>query len=148
MALTRWSPTRDLLSIRDDMNRMFSEFFGRTEGQEDAWLTGAWTPPVDIYDTDEALILKAELPGFDKDDVSVELKDNTLTLKGQRKHETETKDEQYVRRERVHGGFQRAFMLPSPVDQEKVTATYKDGVLELRLPKSDTAKPKRIAISG
>jgi HSP20 family protein len=148
MALTRWSPTRDLLSIRDDMNRMFNEFFGRTEGQEGAWLTGTWTPPVDIYDTDEALILKAELPGFAKDDVSVELKDNTLTLKGQRKHETEMKDEQYVRRERMYGGFQRTFMLPSPVDQEKVTATYKDGVLELRLPKSDTAKPKRIAISG
>ena len=78
MALTRWNPTRDLLSIREDMNRMFNEFFGHTEDQEGTWLAGAWTPPVDIYDTDEALILKAELPGLGKDDVSVELKDNTL----------------------------------------------------------------------
>jgi ribosomal protein L44E len=74
-------------------------------------------------------LLKAELPGFGKDDVSVELKDNALTLKGQRKHEMEMKDEQYVRRERMYGSFQRVFMLPAPVDQEKVTATYKDGVL-------------------
>ena len=148
MALARWSPTRDLLSFRDDMNRMFNEFFGRTEGQEGTWLAGAWSPPVDIYDADEAIILKAELPGFGKDDVNIELKDNTLTLKGQRKHETEMKDEQYVRRERTYGSFQRTFMLPTPIDQEKVAATYKDGVLELRLPKSEAAKPKRIAISG
>jgi HSP20 family protein len=78
----------------------------------------------------------------------VELKDNRLTLKGQRKHETEMKEEQYSRRERVYGSFQRSFMLPTTVDPEQVTATYKDGVLELRLPKSEAAKPKRIAISG
>jgi HSP20 family protein len=148
MALMRWNPSHDLLSIRDDMNRLFNEFFGRTEGQEGTWLSGAWAPPVDIHETDDALILKAELPGFSKDDVNVELKDNSLTLKGQRRHETEVKEEQYHRRERAYGSFQRTFMLPTPVDSEKVTATYKDGVLELRLPKSEAAKPKRIAIHG
>ena len=87
MALTRWNPARDLLSIRDDMNRLFSEFFGRTEGQEGSWMSGAWAPPVDIHETDDALVLRAELPGFSKDDVNVELKDNSLTLKGQRQDE-------------------------------------------------------------
>jgi HSP20 family protein len=148
MALMRWNPARDLVSIRDDMNRLFNEFFGRTEGQEGTWLSGAWTPPVDIHETDDALILKAELPGFSKDDVNVELKDNSLTLKGQRQNEKEVKEEQYHRRERAYGSFQRTFMLPATVDPEKVTATFKDGVLELRLPKRETAKPKRIAIGG
>jgi HSP20 family protein len=111
-------------------------------------LSGAWTPPVDIHETDDALILKAELPGFSKNNVNVELKDNSLRLKGQRQDEKEVKEEQYHRRERVYGSFQRTFMLPATVDSEKMTATYKDGVLELRLPKRETAKPKRIAISG
>jgi HSP20 family protein len=148
MALMRWNPTRDLLSIRDDMNRLFNEFFGRTEGQEGSWASGAWAPPVDIHETDDALILKAELPGFSKDDVNVELKDNSLTLKGQRQDEKEVKEEQYHRRERTYGSFQRTFMLPATVDSEKVTASYKDGVLELRLPKREAAKPKRITIGG
>jgi HSP20 family protein len=94
MALMHWSPARELLFIRDEMNRLFNEFLGRTEGQESAWWAGAWTPPVDIYDINGAFILKAELPGFTKDDVSVEIKDNTLTLKGQRKHEAGVKEEQ------------------------------------------------------
>jgi len=148
MALMHWNPARDLLSIRDDMNRLFNEFFGRAESQEGSWSAGAWAPPVDIHETDDALILKAELPGFSKDDVNVELKDNSLTLKGQRQHEAEVKEEQYHRRERAYGSFQRTFMLPAAVDSEKVTAAYKDGILELRLPKRETAKPKRIAIGG
>jgi HSP20 family protein len=148
MPLMRWNPTRDLLSICDDMNRLFNEFFSRTEGQEGTWLSGAWIPLVDIHETDDALILKAELPGFSKDDVNVEIKDNGLTLKGQRQEEKEVKEEQYHRRERAYGSFQRTFMLPATVDSERVTATYKDGVLELRLPKRETAKPKRIAIGG
>jgi HSP20 family protein len=148
MPLMRWNPTRDLLSICDDMNRLFNEFFSRTEGQEGTWLSGAWIPLVDIHETDDALILKAELPGFSKDDVNVEIKDNSLTLKGQCQEEKEVKEEQYHRRERAYGSFQRTFMLPVTVDPERVTATYKDGVLELRLPKRETAKPKRIAIGG
>lgn len=148
MSLIRWSPARDLLSIREDMNRLFNDFLGRTEGQEGTWWGGAWAPPVDLYEADDALILTAELPGFAKDEVNVEIKDNTLTLKGQRQQETKVKEEQYHRRERIYGSFQRAFMLPATVDPDKVTATYKDGVLELRLPKSEAAKPKRIAISG
>ncbi len=148
MALARWSPIRDIMSVRDEMNRLFNEVFGKASGEEGTWLSGAWTPPIDIYETDDALVIKAELPGFSKEDVSVDLKDNTLVLKGERRRETEVKEESYHRMERTYGGFQRSFLLPTMVDQERVKATYKDGVLELRLPKVEVAKPKRIAIGG
>ena len=148
MAVVRWSPYRDVVSVRDEMNRLFNEFFGRTSGEEGTWFSGAWTPPVDIYETNDALVIKAELPGFVKEDVSLEIKDNTLLLKGERRREGEVKEENYHRMERTYGAFQRSFLLPTMVDQEKVKATYKDGVLELRLPKIEAAKPKRIMING
>ena len=130
------------------MNRMFNEFFQGGTGEEAGWGLRTWTPPIDIYETDDALVLKAELPGVSRDDVSIEIHQNTLILRGQRKHETEVKEEHYHRVERAYGTFQRSFMLPTQVDQEKVQATYHDGVLELRLPKSEAAKPKRVAITG
>jgi HSP20 family protein len=105
-------------------------------------------PPVDIYENDDALVVKAELPGFSKEDITVELKDNTLMLRGERKRETEMKEGDYHRMERTYGAFQRSFALPTTVDQQKVTAAYKDGVLELSLPKVEAAKPKRVAISS
>jgi HSP20 family protein len=148
MALARWTPRGDLQSFQDEMNRMFNQFFQGGTGEEAGWGVRTWAPPVDIYETDDAVILKAELPGVSKDDVSIEIHQNTLILRGQRKHEAEVKEEHYHRVERAYGTFQRSFMLPTLVDQEHVQATYKDGVLELRLPKSEAAKPKRIAITG
>lgn len=149
MAVVRWSPIRDIMSVRDEMNRLFGEVFGRTSGgQEGSWFSGAWTPPVDIYETDEALILQAELPGISKDEVTVELKDNTLVLRGERKRSHEVKEENYQRIERTYGEFQRSFVLPTTVDQNRVMASFKDGVLELNLPKAEVAKPKRITISA
>src|ERR671924_789856 len=148
MALARWTPYRDLMSIRDEMNRVFNEAFGRGTNDESAWFSGAWSPPVDIYETDEALVMKAELPGFSKDDISIELKENTLVIKGERKREDEVKEGNYHRMERAYGAFQRSFLLPTTVDQEKVRASYKDGVLELRLPKVQAAQPKRIAVTA
>jgi HSP20 family protein len=136
MALARWTPMGNLQSFQDEMNRMFNQFFRGGTGEEAGWGVRTWTPPVDIYETDDALILKAELPGVSKDDVSIEIHQNTLILRGQRKHEAEVKEENYHRVERAYGSFQRSFMLPTLVDQEHVQATYKDGVLELRLPKS------------
>ena len=147
MALARWTPYRDMTTVRDDMNRVFNEVFGRTSNDDSTWSSGAWSPPVDIYETDDALVLKAELPGFSKEDINIELKDNTLVIKGERKHEAEVKEGGYHRTERVYGAFQRAFMLPTTVDQEKVRAAYKDGILELRLAKVQAAQPKRIAVS-
>jgi HSP20 family protein len=148
MALARWTPMRHLMTFQDDMNRLFNQFFQGGTGEEAGWGARTWAPPVDIYETDEALILKAELPGVSKDEVSVEVHQNTLILRGQRKHEAEVKEEHYHRMERAYGTFQRSFVLPTMVDQEKVQASYKDGVLELRLPKSEAAKPKRVAIQS
>ncbi len=148
MALARWTLRGNLPSFQDEMNRLFNQFFQGGTGEEAGWGVRTWAPPVDIYETDDALILKAELPGVSKDDVSIEIHQNTLILRGQRKHEAEVKEEHYHRVERAYGTFQRSFMLPTLVDQEHVQATYTDGVLELRLPKSEAAKPKRIAITG
>jgi HSP20 family protein len=144
--LTHWQPERELQRLRTEMDHLFEQSFG--EGGEGGWRMGAWAPPVDLYDADDAFVLKAELPGLSKDDIHIEVHDRTLTLRGERKHEAEIKEERYHRRERSYGSFQRAFWLPTTVDAEKIQASFKDGVLELRLPKSDAAKPKRIAIGG
>jgi HSP20 family protein len=148
MALAHWNPARDLLSVRDEMNRLFNQAFGRTGGDVESWLSGSWVPPVDIFETNDMLVIKAELPGFTKEDLHVEINENTLTLKGERRSDATVKEEQYHRRERTYGAFQRSFLLPAVVDQGKVQATYKDGVLELHLPKAEAAKPKRISIGG
>ena len=148
MALARWTPYRDMMAVRDEMNRVFNEFFGRGGTDEGAWSAGNWSPPVDIYEMDEALVIKAELPGLSKDDISIELKENTLTIRGERKRLDEVKEGNYHRMERVYGAFQRSFLLPTTVEQDKVKASYKDGILELYLPKVPAAQPKRIAVSG
>jgi len=138
----------NLQSFQHEMNRMFNQFFQGSNGEEAGSKLSTWNPSVDIYETDDALVIKAELPGVSKDDVSIDVHQNTLTLRGQRKHETEVKDEQYHRVERSYGSFQRSFTLPSTIDYEKVQATFKDGVLELHLPRLESAKPRQIAINS
>jgi HSP20 family protein len=138
----------NLQSFQDEMNRMFNQFFRGSTSEEGSWGHYTWTPPVDIYETDDALVFTADLPGVAKDEVSIEVQNNTLILRGERKHDAAVKEEHYHRVERAYGSFQRSFVLPTLVDQEHVQATYHDGVLELRLPKSEAAKPKRIAIQG
>jgi HSP20 family protein len=148
MALARWTPMGNLQSFQEEMNRMFHDFFRGGEGGDQGWASGAWTPPVDIYETEDALVLTAMLPGVSKDDVSIEVHNNTLLLRGERKPASAVSDERYYRRECVYGPFQRSFVLPATVDQGKVQATYHDGLLELRLPKVEAAKPRRIAIAS
>jgi HSP20 family protein len=148
MALARWDPMREMTTMREQMNRLVNEFFGRGGGEEGGWTAGAWTPAVEIYDADDALMVRVELPGVAKENVHVELHENTLTLRGERKPDPQVKEGQYYRQERMYGPFQRTFRLPTPVDTEKVQATYRDGLLELRLPKSEAAKAKRVTISG
>jgi HSP20 family protein len=148
MALARWTPLRTLPAFQEEMNRVFNEFFRGGDGGEQGWAAGAWTPPVDIYETEDALVLTAMLPGVSKDEVSIEVHDNTLTLRGERKPAGAVADERYYRRECVYGPFQRSFVLPATVDQNAVRATYHDGILELHLPKVEAAKPKRIAITS
>lgn len=149
MGIVRWQPFRDLVSLQDRMNRMFEEsarHLDRTGSEED-WVGGSWAPSVDIYEQEGNIVLKAEIPGVDPKKVDVRLENNILTLRGERLFEGEVKRDQYHRVERSYGLFSRAFTLPSVVDQEKIKAEYKDGVLKLTLPKREEAKPKQITIN-
>ncbi len=148
MAIVRWwDPLRDLSSIQEKMNQLFEDTLSRTRGREEGLSAGMWTPAVDIYETGESVVVKAELPGLTREQVGIEVKDGVLTLKGERKVEKEVKEENYHRVERAYGTFQRSFSLPASVDQEKISATLKEGVLEVTLPKKEQAKPKQITVS-
>jgi HSP20 family protein len=147
MAIVRWEPFRDLLTTQDRFNRLFNETFSGVFGDDTPGAKTAWTPAVDVYETDHSVVLKAELPGVDPKDVEARVEDGTLYLQGQRKFENEVKDEHYHRMERAYGSFTRTFGLPKSVDSDKVTAAYKDGVLTLTLPKREEAKPKTIKIN-
>jgi len=155
MAIVRWEPFRrmrewdpfeDVSTFPQQMDRLFSQYFGRAGRGEEALAPGAWTPAVDIYETDEKMVIKAELPGLKKEDIDIEVRDNTLTLKGERKFEQETQEKNYHRVERSYGSFQRSFLLPSTIRQEAIEATFKDGILEISLPKAEEAKPKKLEI--
>lgn len=146
MALIRWDPFHDLLTLQDRMDRLFQDSITRTRGYEESLAPGFWSPPVDIYETDEAVILKAELAGLNKDDVTIEIKDSTLVLRGERKFEKDVKEENYHRIERSYGSFARTFSLPQTLDLAKVGATFKDGLLEITIPKIRDARPKQIEI--
>jgi HSP20 family protein len=147
MAIVRWlDPFRDLSSIQERMNQIFEDALARSRGREEGLRTGMWTPAVDIYEKNDSVVVKAELPGVERDQISVEVKDGILSLRGERKFEKEVKEESYHRIERAYGSFQRSFSLPVSVDQEKVTASFKNGVLEVTLPKKEQAKPKQIQV--
>ncbi|MBI3812930.1 MAG: Hsp20/alpha crystallin family protein [Nitrospinae bacterium] len=146
MALVRWEPFKDLLSIHDRMNKLFEDAFFRAPGMEEGIAKGTWVPAVDIYETQNDIVLKAELPGLEQKDITVEVKDNILILKGERKFEKEVKEENYHRIERSYGTFQRVFTLPGTVQQDKVKAKFKDGVLEITMSKEEKAKPKMIKV--
>ena len=148
MTLVRWYRAPGVRTMQNEMNRLVNEFFRGGMRDNRAWKQSVWTPAVDICEGDQAFTLTAELPGFSKDDVQVELKDNRLTLKGERKRESNVQEKQYRRVERVYGAFERSIKLPAMVDADKAKATFKDGVLKLTLPKVEEAKPKPISISA
>jgi HSP20 family protein len=150
MTIVRWEPFGNLAGIEERMNRLFDESFrgrGRDKGADDSALAGAWVPAVDIYEQENHIVLKAELPGLDPKDVDICLENNVLTLRGEREIDNEIKRESYHRVERAYGSFARSFTLPSVVDQERIQADYKDGVLRVTLPKREEAQPKQISIS-
>jgi len=148
--LTRWSAfedfPREMRRMWREMDRMFDNFFRGGEFEEAEHALTRWSPDVDIAETDDAFVVKAELPGITKDDVKITLRDNVLTIKGEKKQEKEMKKENYHRVERCYGAFQRSFTLPATVKADKIEATYKDGVLTLTLPKVEEAKPKEIEV--
>ena len=151
MAIVRWEPFRDLVSLQDRMNRLFDESFrsrGAGAGQEDDWaLGGSWAPAVDIYEHDGNIVLKAEIPGIDPKEVDIRVENNVLTLRGERKIDQEIKRDNYHRVERAYGAFSRSFTLPNVVDTDKIKAEYRDGVLRVTLPKREEAKPKQIQVN-
>lgn len=148
MAIVRWEPYRDLMSLHERMNTMFNEFFagGSGDREEDA-AEGTWSPAVDIHETEDDIILKCELPGMKQVDIQIEIRENVLTIKGERMQESEAEKDNYHRVERAFGAFHRSFTLPGAIKQEKVKATYKEGVLKVAMPKAEATKPKRIKIS-
>jgi HSP20 family protein len=145
MAVVKWDPFRDLISIQDRMNRLFEQTLSRSRGEEGVSAT-TWTPAVDIYETADTIVMKAELPGVAREDIQIQINENTLTLKGERRFAKDVQEESYLRIERAYGNFHRSFTLPATVQQEKIRALFKDGVLELMLPKAEESKPKRISI--
>ena len=146
MTIVKWDPFRNVAALQDRINRIFDESFSRTADLDDDISASAWKPTVDIYETDEAIILKAELPGIKKEDVSVEVKDNVLTLKGERAEEKEIKEKNYYRKERAFGTFSRAFNLQHRIQPDKIKARFKDGVLKIEIPKPEEEKPKQITV--
>lgn len=150
MTIVRWEPFRDLVSIQDRMNRLFDDAFRAPRAgaaTEDWALGGSWAPLVDIYEHDGNIVLKAELPGVEPKDVDICVENNVLTLRGERRVDSEVKREQYHRVERAYGTFSRSFTLPAVVDTEKIKAEYKDGMLQVTLPTREEAKPKQISIA-
>lgn len=145
MTLVRWDPFRDLEEVSDRLNRMFTRPASRTDGKE-TMIVADWTPSVDISETDGEYQIKAEIPDVKKEDVKVTLEDGVLTLQGERKYEKEEKGKKFHRIERSYGSFVRTFSLPDVINEEKVKAEFKDGVLNLHLPKSEKAKPKAIEV--
>ena len=143
MAIVRWEPTRELASMEvDRLNRMFANFFDEGFGNR------AWTPAVDIYETDtNEVVLKAELPEMKRDDISITFENQVLTIRGERRHDETIRRDRYQRFERSYGAFSRSFTIPSTIDAGRINATYKDGVLTVRLPQREEAKPKQIAVT-
>jgi len=141
MTLVRWDPARELASMEvDRLHRMFNEFYGGP-------FSRTWVPAVDVFETDtHEFVIKAELPEVKREDINITFDNGVLTLSGERKAEFETSRDNYHRVERHHGSFSRSFTLPTSVDPARIEASYKDGVLTVRVPKREEAKPKQIEI--
>ena len=147
MAMTRFDPFRDLSVLQDRMNRLFNDSVGGRQRDDDLMSRGTWTPAVDIFEEDGGLVLKAEVPDIAREDIDVTVENNTLTLRGERKLANEIKQENFHRIERAYGKFVRQFALPPTVDGSKIGAEYKDGVLTVKLPMREEAKPRTVKVN-
>jgi len=146
MALVRWEPVRELTSLQNEMNRLFNTFFDPPATAGNGSTLRRWIPAMDLVETDEHFVLKADLPGLSEEDVNIEVEDNVLTISGERKAEQEEKKEGYFRVERAYGSFRRSLTLPEGVDSDAVQASFDRGVLEVRIPKPEERKPRRVSI--
>lgn len=148
MGIVRYDPFRDLRSLQDEVNRLFSTNLSRTYGDDEGIARGAWNPNVDIYENKDQIVLEAELPGMNREDFDLSIENNVLTLRGERRFEKRDESDNYHRVERSYGSFTRSFTLPQTVSAEGATAEYKNGVLRVTLPKREEVKARRIEISG
>ncbi len=148
MALIRWEPVRELNTIQSEMNRLFNTFFDAPAPGNGAPVSRRWIPAMDLVESEDDFVLRADLPGLSEGDVNIELEDNVLTISGERKAEHEERKEGYYRVERASGSFSRSLTLPEGVDPEKVQANFDRGVLEVRIPKPEQRKPRKVTISA
>ncbi len=147
MAITRFDPFRDVLTLQNRMNSLFQDF-SRTQGEGNSELPMAgFVPPVDIYEDEHQVVLKLEIPGMQKEDLDIQVENNTLAVRGERKFEKDEKEENFHRVERRYGSFYRAFTLPTTVDPNRIKADYENGVLRLTLEKRAESKPKQIQVN-
>ena len=146
MALLRQDSRRNLSFLQDRINRLFGEAFPEARMGEDEVGLDSWYPSVDIHETDDTIVVQAELPGLKKEDIVIEIKENILSLKGERTEDRAIKEENYYRQERRSGKFHRSFTLPAVIDPEKVVARYKAGVLEVKIAKPEEQKPNQVDI--
>jgi HSP20 family protein len=140
MAIIRWDPFREMTQVQSQFNRLVDQVWSNRQE--------SWLPAVDVFDTADAVVLKAELAGMDPDDIEISVEDNVLTIKGERKFEEKVDDERYYRIERRFGTFQRSLALPQGVRSEDISADYDDGILEVRVPKAEEEKPKKITVQA
>ena len=141
MAIVRWDPFRDVTSLRDEVNRLFSRTLG-DGGAE------TWTPALDVLDTSEAVVVKAELPGMRPEDIDIEVDDNVLTIRGERRFEEKIEEGRFYRLERAYGHFSRSLGLPQGVRSDEISANFDRGVLEVRVPKTEEARPRKITVGA
>jgi HSP20 family protein len=147
MALVKWDPFRDVAELQNRINRMFDESFGRSRDMDDEMNLRAWRPAVDIYEAENGIVIAVELPGVGKESVSVEVKDDVLTLKGERLADPVISEDSYYRRERLFGPFKRSFTIHQNIKPDQIKATFKDGILQVEIPRPIQEEPKQITVN-
>jgi HSP20 family protein len=143
--ISRWEPFRGLSTLHDQVNRLFNETVLRGQGEDSALMT--WSPAVDIYETENELVVKADLPDVSEKDIDVRVENNLLTVRGERKFEKSVSEDNYLRVERSYGTFSRSFSLPNTVNAEAIHAEYKNGVLTVTMPKREESKPRQVKVA-
>ena len=144
MTLVKWEPFQDLMAMQDRMTRLIDETLSRIWKEDMA--QGVWSPPVDILERGDEVVLKADLPGVTQNEIDIRVEEGTLTIQGERKFVKESPEENYVQIERPYGTFRRTFSIPRTIDQESIKASYKDGVLRIILPRKQEIQPKQIVV--
>ncbi|QAR33185.1 Hsp20/alpha crystallin family protein [Geovibrio thiophilus] len=142
MAIVRWDPLKDLMAMHDRINKMFNDSFDK----QNAPSYGEWMPPVDIYETEDEIVVVSELPGIDENDMDIQVSEGVLTLKGEKKYPLDRESDNYYRLERAYGKFQRSFAVPNTIDMNSIKANLKDGVLKIALKKRAEIKPTVIKV--